>query len=179
MDQPRPERAQVRITDMLDKGRAPHVETEPRFWSITETIIYLAVSGVIVITAFIALSNCGLTVWHGLHSWNLRSTVIGNIDGLLLVLMLVEILHTVRISVHSHVLVAEPFLMVGLIATIRRILVIGLEAGNLSRPETWNEQSQTLFRASILELGLLGLLVMIFVAAIYVLRRSRAPAEES
>jgi hypothetical protein len=70
--------------------------------------------------------------------------------------MLVEILHTVRISIRSHVLVAEPFLIVGLIPTIRRILVIGLEAGNLSRPETWNPQQKSLFRASALELGLLG-----------------------
>jgi Phosphate-starvation-inducible E family len=46
--------------------------------------------------------------------------------------MLVEILHTIRISVRSHVLVPEPFLIVGLIATIRRILVITLETANLT-----------------------------------------------
>jgi hypothetical protein len=36
--------------------------------------------------------------------------------------MIVEILHTVRISLRSHILVAEPFLIVGLIAAVRRIL---------------------------------------------------------
>jgi hypothetical protein len=41
--------------------------------------------------------------------------------------MLVEILHTVRISIRSHVLVTEPFLVIGLIASIRRMLVISLE----------------------------------------------------
>ena len=92
--------------------------------------------------------------------------------------MLVEILHTVRISIRSHVLVAEPFLIVGLIAAIRRILVIGLEAGDLSRPETWNPEHETLFRASALELGLLGLLVLILVTAIYLLRRSQPISEE-
>ncbi len=51
------------------------------------------------------------------------------LDDLLVVLMLVEILHTVRISIHSHLPLAEPFLIVGLIASIRRILVITLEAG--------------------------------------------------
>jgi hypothetical protein len=91
--------------------------------------------------------------------------------------MLVEILHTVRISIRSHVLVAEPFLIVGLIAAIRRILV-GLEAGDLSRPETWNPEHETLFRASALELGLLGLLVLILVTAIYLLRRSQPISEE-
>lgn len=47
--------------------------------------------------------------------------------------MLVEILHTVRISIHSHYLVTEPFLVVGLIASIGRILVITLEAAALTR----------------------------------------------
>ena len=49
------------------------------------------------------------------------------------VLMLVEILHTVRISIRSHFLVTEPFLVLGLIAAIRRILVITLEAANLTK----------------------------------------------
>jgi hypothetical protein len=31
------------------------------------------------------------------------------LDHLLVVLMLVEILHTVRISIHSHTLITEPF----------------------------------------------------------------------
>jgi hypothetical protein len=44
-----------------------------------------------------------------------------------------QILHTVPISIRSHVLVTEPFLVVGLIASIRRILVITLEAATLTR----------------------------------------------
>ena len=36
-------------------------------------------------------------------------------DELLVALMLVEILHTVRISICSHLLVTEPFLVIGLI----------------------------------------------------------------
>ena len=55
------------------------------------------------------------------------------LNELLVVLMLVEILHTVRISIRSHVLVTEPFLVVGLIASIRRILVISLEMATLTR----------------------------------------------
>lgn len=42
------------------------------------------------------------------------------LDQLLLVLMMVEILHTVRISIRTQALTVIPFLIVGLIATIRR-----------------------------------------------------------
>src|SRR5438045_8805654 len=55
------------------------------------------------------------------------------LDQLLIVLMLFEILHTVRISIRSHTRGTEPFLVVGLIASIRRILVITLEAADLTK----------------------------------------------
>jgi len=45
------------------------------------------------------------------------------LDQFLLVLMIVELLHTARISIQSQALTMEPFLVVGLIASIRRVLV--------------------------------------------------------
>ena len=53
----------------------------------------------------------------------------------LFVLMLVEILHTVRVSIRSGNLNAEPFLIVGLIASIRRVLVITLQSSNAQQQE--------------------------------------------
>ena len=92
--------------------------------------------------------------------------------------MLVEILHTVRISIHSHYLVTEPFLVVGLIATIRRMLVITLEAANLTKAGTWSPEISNIFHATMIELGLLGLLILILVFSITLLRRF-APSPES
>ena len=149
------------------------------FWLTVETGIYTAVACVLAITAIIALFGCGLALWQGLRTWNSWDTMLRVIDDLLLVLMLVEILHTVRISIRSHVIAPEPFLIVGLIATIRRILMITLEAAHLSRPETWHQKDETIFRVSVIELALLGLLVLILVAAICLLRRSQASPEEN
>ncbi len=59
------------------------------------------------------------------------------LDRVLLVLILVEIVHTVVLSLRAHRLVAQPFIVVGLIAVIRRILVV-LTPGSrtsLSAPE--------------------------------------------
>jgi hypothetical protein len=93
------------------------------------------------------------------------------LNELLIVLMLAEILHTVRISIRSHVLVTEPFLVVGLIASIRRILVISLEMAALGKELTWTGDNARVFRASMIELGLLGLLVLVLVFSITLLRR--------
>jgi uncharacterized membrane protein (DUF373 family) len=46
------------------------------------------------------------------------------IDRVLLVLILVEIVHTVVLSLRTHHLAAQPFIVVGLVAVIRRILFV-------------------------------------------------------
>ena len=162
----------------------PHVaETRIRaqsssFWRTLEAAIYTAVACVLALTAILTLVGSGEVLWEGVRNWHSTDTLLRIIDRLLLVLMLVEILHTVRISIRSHVLVTEPFLIVGLIATIRRMLVITLQAANLSRPDTWSHGGEAIFRASVIELGLLGVLVLVLVIAIYLLRRSPPAPEE-
>jgi hypothetical protein len=71
--------------------------------------------------------------------------------------MLVEILHTVRISIRSHVLVTEPFLVIGLIASIRRMMAISLELATLTKQGASSTEGAGLFRASMIALGLLGI----------------------
>ena len=86
--------------------------------------------------------------------------------------MLLEILHTLRISIRSHALVVEPFLVVGLIASIRRILVLGMQAEALTKKENWDHGGQPLFQASMIEFGVLSLVITVLVGAIFFLRKS-------
>ena len=105
-----------------------------------------------------------------------------SIDRLLFVLMLVEVLHTVRVSVREGTLTAEPFLVVGLIASIRRVLAITLGSSHATHAGTWTPDVQQQFNASMLELGILGTLILVLVLAIYLLRhrpRSTADAKAS
>jgi uncharacterized membrane protein (DUF373 family) len=100
------------------------------------------------------------------------------LDQLLFVLVLVEILHTVRISIRAQEILIEPFLIVGLIASIRRVLVITMQAAKFTE-EGHRSAADTaaVFQNSMIELGLLGVLVVIFVVSIYLLRRAH-PAEK-
>jgi uncharacterized membrane protein (DUF373 family) len=97
------------------------------------------------------------------------------IDRLLFVLMVVEILHTVRVSFRSGELVCEPFLIVGLIASIRRVLVITLESSQANEPGKWTGDSQAMLNATMLELSILGGLILVMVISIYLLRRRTHP----
>jgi hypothetical protein len=139
--------------------------------SVAEMAIYSALAVLLSLTILAALASaCKLLLDSVIH-WRVATQTLRVLNELLIVLMLTEILHTVRISIRSHVLVTEPFLVVGLIASIRRILVISLEMATLGKELVWTSDSTQVFRSSMIELGLLGLLVLVLVFSITLLRR--------
>ena len=77
------------------------------------------------------------------------------LNRVLLVLILVEIMHTVVLSLRAHHLVTQPLLAVGLVAVIRRVLFV------LSSEAT----------ASTAELALLIAMIAVFVAALILVSR--------
>jgi uncharacterized membrane protein (DUF373 family) len=145
------------------------------FLSQAEVFVYAVLAVLLFITALGAIATAGKILWDGFAHWTIATQTLPVLDQLLVVLMLVEIMHTVRISIHSHFLVTEPFLVVGLIACIRRILVITLEAATLTKGGTWTTEGAAIFRASMAELALLGFLILVLVISIAILRRY-APA---
>jgi uncharacterized membrane protein (DUF373 family) len=158
------------------------MESKLRFWSgepvkVVEVGIYAALAVLLSATAIWALVGAGRLMWSDITSGVIARGTFAVLDQLLLVLMLVEILHTVRISIRSHTLVTEPFLVVGLIASIRRMLVITLEASDLTKQDRWTHDGEQVFRASMWELGLLGVLILILVFSIVLLRRTQAGQE--
>lgn len=137
-----------------------------------EVGIYGILAVLLTVTALAALADGAISLWSGIRTLTISAKAFEVLDHLLFVLMVVEILHTVSISIRSHILVTEPFLVVGLIASIRRVLVITLEASSLTKEGTWAGQAESIFRASMIELGLLGLLILVLVFSITLLRRS-------
>jgi uncharacterized membrane protein (DUF373 family) len=99
--------------------------------------------------------------------------VIGLLDRTLLVLMLVELLYTVRVSFRQHALLPEPFLIVGLIAATRRILVVTAEFSVQGQ-----QQMQGKFREGMIEIALLTLMVVALVGSLLMLRsKGKTPDE--
>jgi len=138
---------------------------------MAEIGIYAILAILLTVTAVAALADGAMSLWIGIRALSMSAQAFEVLDHLLFVLMLVEILHTVSISIRSHILVTEPFLVVGLIASIRRILVITLEASTLTKANSWSPEGASIFRASMMELGLLGVLILILVFSITLLRR--------
>jgi hypothetical protein len=137
-----------------------------------EVVIYYAVAVLLAVTAATAIASAGRMLWSGIVHWTMASETLRVLDQLLVVLMVVEILHTVRISIRSHILLAtEPFLVVGLIASMRRVLVISMQMSTLTKEGKWSADGTSIFRASMLELALLVVFVLVLVFSITLLRR--------
>lgn len=149
---------------------------------LLEALLYVGVAILLTGAAAVAMFQSAAILWRGITQHQLAADGLLVLDQLLFVLMLVEILHTVRMSIHSkELMLAEPFLIVALIASIRRILVITLQAAKLTEGNRGTAEAATAFRSAMIELGLLGVLVVAFVFSIYLLqrksRRERPSAE--
>ena len=137
-----------------------------------EVFAYLILGLLLALTALLGVGSAAVSLWQDVQEHINAASLVLTIDRLLFVLMVVEILHTVRVSFRSGTLVCEPFLIVGLIASIRRVLVITLESSQANQPGKWTPETQALFNATMLELGVLGGLILIMVISIGLLRYS-------
>ncbi len=137
-----------------------------------EIFAYWVLGLLLALTALLGIGSAATSLWSTAQEGGNVNSLVLTIDRLLFVLMVVEILHTVRVSFRSSALECEPFLIVGLIASIRRMLVITLESSQANPPGHWTPESQALLDGSMLELGVLGALILVMVISISVLRRS-------
>lgn len=153
----------------------PNPELEPRLatgvrnvlWGIEETL-YVVVGLLLLAAAVLVVVGTitGLISAINAHQSAVNTGVVV-LDRVLLTLIVAELLHTLRLVVLRGEIVPEPFLFVGLIAVVRRVLIITAE---LERQTPGGRALTNL----LLELGLLGLLALSLAVAIYLVRRSRS-----
>jgi len=151
----------------------PEVTSDPGKWfspvfALFEDFVYVGLGVLLAASAVVLLAHAAWVFVGHLTGGTLPDGMVGLLDRLLLILMIVEILYTVQVSLREHSLAPEPFLVVGLIAVVRRILVLTAEFPKLI------ELGDEGFRNAMIELALLTALVVALVASLAVLRR-RAP----
>jgi len=130
-----------------------------------EDVLYVGIGVLLAAGAVGLLLNAAVTFARSIGAGAIGSSIVGMLDQLLLILMMIEILYTVQLSFREHVLVPEPFVLVAMIAAVRRILVLTAEFGKLM------EQGEAVFRYAMIELGLLTVMTGILVACLVSLRK--------
>ena len=136
-----------------------------RSFTHVEDVLYVGLGVLLAAGALALLADATLTFVTNLLAGTLPARIIGLLDRVLLVLMFAEILYTVQVSFREHALVPEPFLVVGLIAAIRRVLVITAEFADVK------DAGGDTFRTTMVELALLTVLSLVLVVSLVLLRR--------
>ena len=161
---------------MSEHEPARHPSIIVHYLGRIERIVLSLIAFVLVVLALLLLASSVVAMVKSVMDGSIRDGAIDILDGVLLVMMTMEIVYTVTLSLQSHKLVAEPFLIIGIIAAIRRTLVITAESTNLEKTD------QAAFRSTLIELGLLAFIIGVMAVAIFVMRRSEQiqldPAEE-
>ena len=121
------------------------------FLEHTQDLVTVAVGIILIALASVLLAS-GIIDFADGNYGSIAAAGPQLLDRVLLVLILVEIVHTVVLSLRAHRLVAQPFIVVGLIAVIRRILFVLTPGSRIA--------------ASTSELALLIGMVAVFVAGL-------------
>ena len=122
----------------------------------TQDLVSVVVGVVLAVLAAVVLVLGVVDFFHDVATGSpVETAVINLLNRVLLVLILVEIMHTVVLSLRAHHLVTRPLLAVGLVAVIRKILFV------LSSEES----------VSTAEFALLIAMIAVFVGALIVVSR--------
>ena len=136
-----------------------------RGFTVVEDIVYLGL-GALLAGCSIALLVGGLISFgQNLMAGSLTANIVPLLDRILLILLVVELLYTVQVSFREHALLPEPFLLVGLIAVIRRVLVLTAEFAEL------RDKPESVFQIVVVELVILTFLIVALVVSLVLLRK--------
>jgi uncharacterized membrane protein (DUF373 family) len=112
------------------RGSANDQAGGQRVWSADSTvwmvraqdIVSVAVGFTLVVLAAVILVAGIVDFFKNPSHLGLTLDATDLLDAILLVLILVEVVHTVVLSLRAHELSPEPFIVVGLVAAVRKIL---------------------------------------------------------
>jgi len=93
----------------------------------------------------------------------------GLLNDLLLVIILLELFRTVLGFLQSDRIRLEPFLHVGIIASVRRILTAGAEMSHL------HDIPKQVFQHYLMDLGLHVVVILVLMIALFLIRKSETP----
>lgn len=121
------------------RGR-PH-DVVVRVFDFAEDGIHAVVAALLVVAGGFVLWSVFSTMVRDLqNAADPLQIVTFVLDKGLVLFIIAELLHTVRVTIQERRLVVEPFLIVGLIAGVRRLLVITAQVAEPSGKFSWNPQ---------------------------------------
>lgn len=157
------------------RGR-PH-DLAARIFDYVEDGIYIVVAVLLFVAGLFVLGNAIGELVSDIGKADLKNLVINILDNGLLLFIVAELLHTVRATIQERTLVVEPFLIVGLIAGVRRLLVLTAQIATQNTQASGPNSFSTQFSWSHqgIEMTVLLGLILGMTVALVLYHRSHGP----
>jgi uncharacterized membrane protein (DUF373 family) len=136
-----------------------------------EDLVHYAVALLLVAIAGVVLYRTVSDSLTGEHSFPVRIT--GVVNGVLFVIIIMEILRTVVAHFEREGFQLKPFLIIGIISAVRHILTVGAQTSLGA-----DNRTDTAFNHSQIELGVNAAVVLLLVIGLVLVRRSDADGKE-
>ncbi len=140
-----------------------------RGYTLVEDVVYIGLGLLLSLLVLGLLVEGFVDLGRAISTFSFGARVIDLLDKILTILLVVELLYTVQVSFRAHALAPDPFLLVGLISAVRRILLLTAEVGEIQR------RSEEIPITVLIELGVLTALIVGLAGALVLLRRSKSP----
>jgi uncharacterized membrane protein (DUF373 family) len=156
-----------------DAGPSPHGERVGRIEmgslhagiGAAESAMYIVAALLLIVAAGFTLVGTVTDLVEGSASRAIADAGVFLLDRILLLFIIAELLYTLRVVNFSGRILVEPFLFIGLIAVVRKVLVLAAEA----------QQGETAATDFLTQIGALSLLALVLALSIFLLRRSAMP----
>jgi uncharacterized membrane protein (DUF373 family) len=162
--------------DLVVRSRSADQKRDGRSWiavvlTYSELFLNAAVAFALGVGGIILFGVVLYEFVHEIGHGPFIRQVLVLLSGLLLVFIFTELIGTLRVVIATREVKAEPFLIVGIVAAIRRVIVIGAEAEYaIGTPR---------FRDVLLEIAVLAGTVLVLGVTVFVVRTARVNGRQA
>ena len=154
-----------------DQEELPEPDDEPAdvpapvaFLGKVQDVVYYGIAVILLILGVAALARIVADFFAHHESFAERITEV--VNGVLFVVIVLELLRTVLAHFQDSTFHLKPFLIIGIISVVRHILTVGAELS------IQNEEGGDLFHRSDVELGVNALVVVALVVGLVLVRKT-------
>lgn len=129
-------------------------------------MVLIGVAAVLLLAGIVVLIDAVKELINAIAAQSIAEAIFSIVENALLVLILAEMVHTLLVSLGGGALSAEPFLVIGIVAVLRKMLLTTVLAPKAA-------ETPGLITPLAAELFMLGLLILVLGGALVLVRARR------
>jgi uncharacterized membrane protein (DUF373 family) len=130
--------------------------------------VLVSVAATLLLAGLVVVFDAARELVNAIAARSIAEAIFSIVENALLALILAELVHTLLVALGGGQLTAEPFLVIGIVGILRKMLLTTVLA---PKPA----EAEALISSTVVELAALSVLILILSAALVLVRLRRSP----